>query len=68
MLRCASSVNEVDELQAISFITITSPITAPQKPDRIHLLAQIRRATIQDQRAVLEWLLSKFNIEVAEKK
>lgn len=42
--------------------------TAPQKPDRIHLLAQIRRATIQDQRAVLEWLLTKFNIEVIEKK
>jgi hypothetical protein len=34
--------------------------TALQKPDRVHLLAQIRRATIQDQRAVLEWLLTKF--------
>lgn len=34
--------------------------TAPPKPDRIHLLAQIRRATIQDQKAVLDWLLQKF--------
>lgn len=30
------------------------------KPDRIHLLTQIRRAPISDQEAVLEWLLSKF--------
>lgn len=37
--------------------------TAPPKPDRIHLLAQIRRATIQDQKAVLDWLLQKFNLE-----
>jgi hypothetical protein len=35
--------------------------TALPKPDRIHLLAQIRRATIKDQEAVLEWLLKKFN-------
>jgi hypothetical protein len=34
--------------------------TALPKPDRIHLLAQIRRAPIQDQRAVLEWLMRKF--------
>jgi len=34
--------------------------TALPKPDRIHLLAQIRRATIPDQKAVLEWLLKKF--------
>ena len=33
---------------------------APPKPDRIHLLAQIRRATIDDQLAVLEWLETKF--------
>jgi hypothetical protein len=38
--------------------------TALPKPDQIHLLAQIRRATIQDQEAVLSWLLQKFNIEV----
>ena len=33
---------------------------APQKPDRIHLLAQIRRATGDDQKAVLDWLQKKF--------
>jgi len=38
--------------------------TALPKPDRIHLLAQVRRATIQDQRAVLEWLLQKFRLTV----
>ncbi len=30
------------------------------KPDRVHLLSQIRRATISDQEAVLDWLLTKF--------
>ncbi len=34
--------------------------TAPPKPDRVHLLSQIRRATIDDQQAVLSWLLQKF--------
>jgi len=38
--------------------------TAPQKPDKIHLLAQVRRATIQDQRALLEWLRTKFKEEI----
>ncbi|MGH8021189.1 MAG: HNH endonuclease [Opitutaceae bacterium] len=33
---------------------------APQKPDRIYLLAQVRRATIDDQKAVLSWLQMKF--------
>ena len=33
---------------------------APAKPDRVLLLSQIRRATIDDQRAVLDWLLTKF--------
>lgn len=42
--------------------------TALPKPDRIHLLAQIRRATIQDQEAVLHWLLQKFNLEASQKK
>ena len=37
------------------------------KPDRIHLLAQVRRATIDDQQALLEWLLGKFGL-VATKK
>lgn len=40
--------------------------TALPKPDRIHLLAQIRRATINDQEAVLEWLLKKFNKKLLE--
>jgi hypothetical protein len=30
------------------------------KADRIGLLSQVRRATIDDQRAVLEWLQQKF--------
>lgn len=41
--------------------------TALPKPDRIHLLAQIRRATIHDQEAVLGWLLQKFNLEATKK-
>ena len=41
--------------------------TALPKPDQIHLLAQIRRATIRDQEAVLNWLLQKFNLEAKEK-
>jgi 5-methylcytosine-specific restriction endonuclease McrA len=40
--------------------------TALPKPDRIHLLAQIRRATISDQEAVLEWLLQKFNLKIVQ--
>jgi hypothetical protein len=36
---------------------------APIKPDRLQLLAQIRRATIDDQKVVLEWLLRKFKME-----
>lgn len=40
--------------------------TALPKPDRIHLLAQIRRATISDQQAVLDWLLKKYNKRLAE--
>lgn len=41
--------------------------TALPKPDQIHLLAQIRRATITDQQAVLNWLLNKFNKRVLDK-
>ena len=33
---------------------------APPKPDTLQLLGQIRRATIQDQKKVLEWLERKF--------
>lgn len=42
--------------------------SSPPKPDRILLLAQVRRATIQDQEALLEWLLKKFNFEAHKKK
>ena len=41
--------------------------TALQKPDRIHLLSQARRATIDDQRALLDWLLQKFNLSAIPK-
>lgn len=34
--------------------------SAPPKPDRIELLKQIRRATIDDQLLVLDWLNTKF--------
>lgn len=34
------------------------------KPDRIHLLSQIRRATLTDQKAVLDWLLQKFGLKI----
>lgn len=33
---------------------------APQKPSRIALLSSIRRAAIDDQKAVFEWLTKKF--------
>lgn len=32
----------------------------PSPPNRIALLASVRRATIEDQRAVLDWLLKKY--------
>lgn len=38
--------------------------TALPKPDRIYLLSQARRATINDQKALLNWLLKKFRLEV----
>jgi HNH endonuclease len=31
-------------------------------PDRVHLLSQLRRATIDDQKAALDWLLRKFRV------
>jgi hypothetical protein len=34
--------------------------TTLPKPDQVWLLSQIRRATIDDQRVVLDWLLKKF--------
>jgi hypothetical protein len=41
--------------------------TALPKPDLIHLLAQIRRATLTDQQAVLDWLLTKYNKRAIDK-
>ena len=41
--------------------------TAPPKPDLIHLLAQARRASIDDQEHLLAWLLRKFG-KIAAKK
>jgi len=38
---------------------------APIKPDRLQLLAQIRRATLTDQKEVLEWLLQKFKLKAS---
>lgn len=38
--------------------------TALPKPDRIHLLGQVRRATLDDQKALLEWLVGKFGYEI----
>lgn len=38
--------------------------TAPMKPDRLLLLREIRKATISDQQAVLDWLLQKFGLKV----
>ena len=38
------------------------------KPDRVHLLAQVRRATIDDQEAVMGWLLGKFGLVSSKKK
>lgn len=42
--------------------------TGLPKPDRIHLLAQVRRATLDDQRYLLEWLLGKFNWKAKDSK
>jgi len=36
------------------------------KPDQVHLLAQVRRATIDDQRVLLKWLLQKFKLTILE--
>jgi hypothetical protein len=35
------------------------------KPSRIQLLAQVRRATMDDQKAVLDWLIIKFRIKIS---
>jgi hypothetical protein len=36
--------------------------TSLPKPDSVHLLSQIRRATISDQKVVLQWLLTKYKL------
>lgn len=41
--------------------------TAVPKPDQIYLLSQARRATIDDQRVLLEWLLQKFKLDASPK-
>lgn len=41
--------------------------TAVPKPDRIYLLSQVRRATIDDQRVLLKWLLQKFKLDAIPK-
>ena len=41
--------------------------TALPKPDRVWLLSQVRRATISDQRHVLNWLLARFNLSAVSK-
>jgi hypothetical protein len=40
--------------------------TSLPKPDTIHVLSQIRRATIADQRIVLDWLLKKYRLIAVE--
>jgi 5-methylcytosine-specific restriction endonuclease McrA len=42
--------------------------TSPPKPDRIHLLSQIRRAPLDDQQEVLRWLKQKFQEKAANRK
>lgn len=41
--------------------------TALPRPDQIHLLSQTRRATIDDQRVLLRWLLEKFKLRAIPK-
>lgn len=36
-------------------------------PDRIHLLSQVRRATLDDQQVLLDWLLGKFGLAAVKK-
>lgn len=40
--------------------------TGLMKPDRKHVLMQIRRATVSDQKAVLDWLLQKFKLKLSK--
>ena len=36
------------------------------KPDRLQLLTQVQSAITQDKRALMEWLLTKFNLTVKD--
>jgi hypothetical protein len=45
----------------------TEGLQTHPKPARVHLLSQARRATNDDQRALLEWLLRKFKLEATPK-
>jgi hypothetical protein len=38
--------------------------SSPMKPDTKHLMIQVRRATIDDQRAVMMWLANKFQVKI----
>jgi 5-methylcytosine-specific restriction endonuclease McrA len=40
--------------------------TSPPKPDRLHLMGQLRRATVDDQLHALEWLQKKFESTFAK--
>jgi hypothetical protein len=40
--------------------------TSLPKPDQVHLLAQVRRATIDNQKVLLKWLLQKFKLKVSD--
>lgn len=40
--------------------------TSPPKPDRLQLLRQVRRATISDQKYVLDWLQGKFTAKESD--
>lgn len=42
--------------------------TALPKPDQVHLLAQVRKATLADQEVLLKWLLQKFRLQLKDKK
>ena len=42
--------------------------TSPPKPDLLHLLSQVRRARVDDQSKVLNWLLKKFGLKRIKEK
>jgi hypothetical protein len=52
-----------DGLRSAASHTICKHRLVVVTPDRLQLLAQIRRATIDDQKVVFEWLLRKFKLK-----